>query len=188
MTSARMVRVGTTSALLVVEALVAILLATDNALGFTGVDLLAGTAARVLASLGVVVGLIAIPHALRSRDVLGASIASLLICFVAAGPSGALLLSAVVVTIIQMVLPLGFCAVAWRYWLRCRSTSARLGSLGMLVLATVWLVGAMAPVPLELFLIAQILTVTLLVGLLVGPGWRWLGAHFRSLWDSAGIR
>ncbi|WP_152998256.1 hypothetical protein [Curtobacterium luteum] len=164
------------------------LLAVDNALGFAGVEAFAAPVVQVLAVLCVAVGFVAALYAARIREWLGSCVAALLIGFVAAGPYGLpLQLPAVVVTIIQMVLPLGFVMVAWGFRRRLRRTSERFLSLAMLVLAIVWLVGALAPIPLELFLIAQILTVTALVGLLATPVRLWLGAHFRVLWESADI-
>lgn len=189
MTDALIIRGRTARALVTIEALTALLLAADNALGFEGVDLLPGTIVRASTVLCILIGLAAVIHAMRSREVLALVIGALLIGFVIAGPSGVpLQLSAVLITVIQTVEPFGFSLVAWLTWRRAHGTSARFGSLGMLLLSTVWAIGALAPIPLGLFLTTQILTITTLLGLVVGSGWRRLRARIHRLWDSAEIR
>lgn len=189
MTAGAVVRGSTTRALVAVDALAAVAIATDNALGFVGVDPLPRTITSAFAAVCTLVGLVVVVQALRTRELLAASIAVLLIGFLGAGPSVVLVSPpAFVVTIIQTLLPFGFGLVAWVIWRSARGASARLGALGMLLLTSVWAIGALTPIPLDVFLTVQILAVVMLVILVIGPGWRWLGARVVGLWRSADIR
>ncbi len=67
MTDALIIRGRTARALVTIEALTALLLAADNALGFEGVDLLPGTIVRASTVLCILIGLAAVIHAMRSR-------------------------------------------------------------------------------------------------------------------------
>lgn len=167
----------------------ALALAVDNFLGFAGARFLAAPAEGVVIAFAILTGLLGVLIAFRSQDRFRGTAALLFTGFSVSGPPGAgLLLPAAIHSALQAVVPLGFVVVACMSWRSARRRPARIASATTLLFACAWTVGTSVPVPLELFLVVQIVTLAAQMTLVIGNGWTRLVSFVQGLWNSAAVR